>query len=44
MVTSVTNFGRSGVYDWLVQRVSALVWLAYVLFLVVQGYTIGVTS
>ncbi len=34
MVTSVTNFGRSGVYDWLVQRVSAVVLLAYVLFLV----------
>jgi succinate dehydrogenase / fumarate reductase, membrane anchor subunit len=33
MVTSVTSFGRSGVYDWLVQRVSAVILLAYVLFL-----------
>jgi succinate dehydrogenase / fumarate reductase membrane anchor subunit len=38
MVTSVTSFGRSGVYDWLVQRVSAVVLLAYVLFLV--GYVV----
>lgn len=34
MVTSVTNLGRSGLYDWLVQRVSAVVLLAYILFLV----------
>lgn len=34
MVTSVTSFGRSGVYDWLVQRVTAVILLAYVLFLV----------
>lgn len=38
MVTSVTNFGRSGVYDFLVQRISAVVLLAYVLFLV--GYLV----
>lgn len=31
MVTSVTNFGRSGLYDWLIQRVSAVILLLYVL-------------
>lgn len=35
MVTAVTNLGRSGVSDWLIQRVTALVMLAYVIFLVV---------
>jgi len=35
MVTSVTSLGRSGVYDWLVQRLSAAVLLFYVVFLVV---------
>lgn len=34
MVTAVTNLGRSGLSDWLVQRVSALVLLAYLLFIV----------
>ncbi len=34
MVTSVTSLGRSGVSDWLIQRVSALIMLAYVIFLV----------
>ena len=29
MVTAVTNLGRSGLSDWLVQRVSAVVLLAY---------------
>lgn len=33
MVTSVTSFGRSGLYDWMVQRVSAVVLLAYTLYL-----------
>ena len=33
MVSSVTNFGRSGLSDWLVQRISAIVLLAYVLYL-----------
>ena len=33
MVTSVTNFGRSGVSDWLIQRVSAVILLAYTLFI-----------
>jgi succinate dehydrogenase / fumarate reductase, membrane anchor subunit len=29
MVTAVTNFGRSGLADWLAQRLSAVVLLAY---------------
>ena len=33
MVTNVTSFGRSGLYDWLIQRVSAVVLLLYILFL-----------
>lgn len=32
-VNSVTNLGRSGVYDWLIQRVSAYVLALYTLFL-----------
>ena len=31
MVTAVTNLGRSGLSDWLVQRVSAVVLLSYTL-------------
>ncbi len=33
MVTAVTSFGRSGLYDWLIQRISAVVMTAYVCFL-----------
>ena len=33
MVTAVTNLGRSGLSDWLVQRISAVVLLAYTLCL-----------
>ena len=33
MVTSVTSFGRSGLSDWLLQRVSAVVLLAYFVFI-----------
>lgn len=33
MVTNVTSFGRSGLYDWLIQRVSAVVLLLYIIFL-----------
>ncbi|NQD81543.1 succinate dehydrogenase, hydrophobic membrane anchor protein [Pseudomonas seleniipraecipitans] len=36
MVTNVTNLSRSGLYDWMAQRVSAVVLAAYVLFLL--GY------
>lgn len=35
MVTAVTSFGRSGLYDWLIQRVSAVVLAAYTIFMVV---------
>ena len=38
VVKSVTSFGRSGLSDWLVQRVSGVVLLAY--FLVVGGYLV----
>lgn len=33
MVKAITSFGRSGVSDWLVQRVSAVILLAYFLFI-----------
>ncbi len=33
MVSSVTNLGRSGVYDWLIQRVTAYVLALYTIFL-----------
>jgi len=36
MVTQVTNFGRSGLSDWLMQRATAVILLAYTLFIV--GY------
>jgi succinate dehydrogenase / fumarate reductase membrane anchor subunit len=34
MVTQVTNLGRSGLYDWLVQRLTAVVLFAYFVFVV----------
>ncbi|GAB2189527.1 succinate dehydrogenase, hydrophobic membrane anchor protein [Sessilibacter sp. MAH2] len=34
MVTAVTSFGRSGLYDWLIQRISAVVLALYTLFIV----------
>jgi len=34
MVKSVTSFGRSGLYDWLFQRISAIVLLAFTLCVV----------
>jgi succinate dehydrogenase / fumarate reductase membrane anchor subunit len=33
MVTNITSLGRNGVYDWLVQRISAVILLTYVVFL-----------
>lgn len=33
MVTSVTNYGRSGVYDHLIQRVSAAILAVYTVFI-----------
>lgn len=34
MVTAVTSFGRSGLQDWLFQRVTAVAMAAYVIFIV----------
>ena len=34
MVTSVTNLGRSGLSDWLIQRVTGVILLAYTVFIV----------
>ena len=39
MVTSVTNLSRSGLYDWMAQRVSAVVLAAYFIFLI--GYLVA---
>jgi len=33
MVTAVTSMGRSGLYDWLMQRATAVVLLAYFLLI-----------
>ena len=33
MVNSVTNLGRSGVYDWVIQRLTAVILAVYTLFL-----------
>ncbi|MBM7062138.1 succinate dehydrogenase, hydrophobic membrane anchor protein [Pseudomonas sp. UL073] len=38
MVTNVTNLSRSGLYDWMAQRVSAVVLAAYFIFLI--GYLV----
>jgi succinate dehydrogenase / fumarate reductase membrane anchor subunit len=38
MVTNVTSFARSGLADWMVQRVSAVILAAYTLFLL--GYVV----
>ena len=42
MVRSVTSFGRSGLSDWLVQRVSGVILLAY--FLCIGGSLVGGVS
>jgi succinate dehydrogenase / fumarate reductase membrane anchor subunit len=39
MVTAVTSFGRSGLSDWLVQRVSAVILLAW--FICIGGSLLG---
>ena len=36
VVTQVTSFSRNGLSDWLIQRISSLVLLAYFLFIGVQ--------
>jgi succinate dehydrogenase / fumarate reductase membrane anchor subunit len=38
MVTSITSFGRSGLYDWMVQRITAVILAAYTVFIV--GYIV----
>ena len=38
MVTAVTSLGRSGLSDWVVQRVTAVVVLAYLVFIVVAVF------
>ncbi len=43
MVTNVTSFGRSGVYDWLIQRVTAVVIGLYFLCLLGMMVTGDVT-
>ncbi len=35
MVTSVTSWGRNGVADWLIQRVSAVIMLAWLVVLAI---------
>lgn len=38
MVTAVTNLGRSGLYDWLVQRVAGVVLLGY--FIMIAAFLV----
>ena len=38
MVASVTSLGRNGLYDWLIQRFTAVVLAAYTIFLL--GYLV----
>ena len=33
MVATVTSLGRSGLHDWMIQRLSAVIMLAYTLYL-----------
>lgn len=33
MVTAVTNYGRSGLHDWIVQRATAIILFAYFVFI-----------
>lgn len=39
MVASVTNLGRSGLYDWVIQRLTAVILALYTLFLL--GFVIA---
>ena len=39
MVTIVTSFGRSGLSDWMIQRISAWVMTSYLVFIV--GYLLA---
>ena len=38
MVTNITNLSRSGLYDWMLQRLTAIILGAYTLFLL--GYLV----
>jgi succinate dehydrogenase / fumarate reductase membrane anchor subunit len=38
MVASVTSLGRNGLYDWLIQRVTAVILASYTVFLL--GYLV----
>lgn len=38
MVTTVTSYGRSGLSDWLVQRVSAVILAVYSIFMVLLPF------
>ncbi|WP_257254648.1 MULTISPECIES: succinate dehydrogenase, hydrophobic membrane anchor protein [unclassified Endozoicomonas] len=38
MVTNITNLSRSGLYDWMLQRLSAIILAAYTLF--IGGYVL----
>lgn len=42
MVASATSLGRSGLHDWIIQRVTALVIAAYVIYL--TGFILGAES
>lgn len=39
MVTTVTSLGRSGLSDWLIQRISAVVMTAYLIFVLAYFYS-----
>lgn len=39
MVTTVTSLGRSGLSDWLLQRISAVVMTSYLIFLLTYIYS-----
>ncbi len=41
MVTSVTSLGRNGVSDWLVQRVTGVILLAYTIFIAVIVFVVS---
>ena len=41
MVTSVTNLGRSGLADWVIQRVTGVILLAYFIFIAVVVFGCG---
>ncbi len=39
MVTTVTSLGRSGLSDWLLQRISAVVMFSYLIFLLAYTFS-----